>query len=114
MEDLLKIKLNLNTKRDLLKLALDQKEIVQYSVYKQSNIGSKDRSAMDKVVARLKLEDETWLEQEEELVRLKTLATVVDNIVEINQAYLNQGIDIDDVEASCENYINEFNLGEWL
>lgn len=114
MKDLLKIKLNLNTKKDLLKLALDQKEIVQYNAWKSLPENEKNRDAREKVVARLKLEDDTWLEQEEELVKLKALATVVNNIVEVNQSYLNQGIDIDDVETSCEIYINEFNLGEWL
>jgi len=58
MKELLKIKLNINTKKDLLKLTLDQKEIIQYNAYKDTELGSKDRSALDKVVAKLKLEDE--------------------------------------------------------
>ena len=114
MKNLLKIKLNLNTKKDMLKLALDQKEIVQYNAYKATEVGSKDRSAMDKVVARLKLEDENWLEQEEELVLLKNKATIVNNIVELLQGYINQGINIDDAENIAEDYILHFDLGEYL
>lgn len=114
MKDLLKIKLNLGTKKDMLKLSLDQKEIIQYNAYKDTEIGSKDRSSMDKVVARLKLEDESWLEQEEELVLLKNKASVVNNIVEVLQSYLNKGVDIDEVNNFAEEYINEFELGEYL
>ena len=114
MKNLLKIKLNLGTEKDMLKLALDQKEIVQYNAYKETEVGSKDRSSLDKVVARLKLEDENWLEQEEELVILKNKASVVNNIVELLQGYINQGIDIDDVENMAEGYIRRFNLGEYL
>ena len=114
MKNLLKIKLNLGTKKDMLKLALDQKEIVQYNAWKSLEENSKSREAMDKVVARLKLEDENWLEQEEELVILKNKATVLNNIVELLQGYINQGIDIDDVENMAEGYILRFDLGEYL
>jgi len=114
MKNLLKIKLNLNTKKDLLKLALDQKEIVQYNAYKETELGSKDRSSLEKIVARLKLEDGTWLEQEEELVILKNKASVVNNIVELQQGYINQGIDIEDVENIAKDYITDFELGEYL
>ena len=114
MKNLLKIKLNLGTKKDLLKLALDQKEIIQYNAYKETELGSKDRSSLEKVVARLKLGDETWLEQEEDLVILKNKATVVNNIVELLQGYINQGIDIGDVENIAEGYITNFELGEYL
>lgn len=114
MKDLLKIKLNLGTKKDLLKLALDQKEIIQYNAYKNTEVGKGDRSSMEKVVARLKLEDESWLEQEEELVILKNKASVVNNIVEVLQSYLNQGVDIDDVGNISQGYIKEFELGEYL
>jgi len=114
MKNLLKIKLNLGTKKDMLKLALDQKEIVQYNAYKATEIGSKDRSSLEKVVARLKLEDETWLEQEEALVLLKNKATVVNNIIELLQGYINQGVDIEAVENVAEDYILDFDLGEYL
>ena len=114
MKSILKIKLNLGTKKDLLKLALDQKEIIQYNAWKSLEENSKSREAMDKVVARLKLEDENWLEQEEELVLLKNKATVVNNIVELLQGYINQGINIDDAENIAEDYILHFDLGEYL
>jgi len=114
MKNLLKIKLNLTTKKDLLKLALDQKEIVQYNAWKCLEENSKSRESLDKVVSRLKIEDETWLEQEEELVILKNKASVVNNIVELQQGYINQGIDISDVENIAEGYITDFDLGEYL
>ena len=113
-KSILKIKLNLNTKKDLLKLALDQKEIIQYNAWKSLEENSKSREAMDKVVARLKLEDDTWLEQEEELVLLKNKVSVVNNITELLQGYINQGIDTDVVEDIAEEYISDFNLGEYL
>lgn len=114
MKDLLKIKLNINTKKDLLKLTLDQKEIIQYNAWKSLEANKTSREALDKVVARLKLEDESWLEQEEELVLLKNKATVVNNIVDLMQGYLNQGTDISTLDSIAEDYINDFNLGEWL
>jgi len=113
-KSVLKIKLNLGTKKDLLKLALDQKEIVQYNAYKETELGNKDRSSLEKVVARLKLEDETWLEQEEELVILKNKASVVNNIVELLQGHVMRGIDIDIIEGIAEEYISDFDLGEYL
>jgi len=114
MKDLLKIKLNLGTKKDLLKLALDQKEIIQYNAWKRLEENKSSREAMDKVVARLKLEDESWLEQEEELVILKNKSSVVNNIVEVLQSYLNKGININEVENISQSYIEEFELGEYL
>jgi len=113
-KSVLKIKLNLGTKKDLLKLALDQKEIVQYNAYKETELGNKDRSSLEKVVARLKLEDETWLEQEEELVILKNKASVVNNIVELLQGYTTRGVNIDNIESIAEEYISDFDLGEYL
>jgi len=110
----LKIKLNLGTKKDLLKLALDQKEIVQYNAWKSLEENLKSREALEKVVARLKLEDENWLEQEEELVILKNKASVVNNIVELLQGYVTRDIDIDTIENIAEEYISDFELGEYL
>ena len=52
-----------------LKLWLEQKEIVEYYSWKQDN--EKDRTAMDKVVAKLKMEDVEWLEKDEELTKYK-------------------------------------------
>lgn len=109
MKDLLKIKLNINTKKDLLKLELDQKEIVQYNAWKSLPDNEKSREALEKVVAKLKLEDENWLNQEEELVILKNKATIVNNIVDMAQSYLNQGLTFNE-----EEYIQEFSLGEFL
>ena len=52
-----------------LKLWLEQKEIVEYYAWKQEN--EKDRTAMDKIIAKLKLEDDEWLNKDEEVLKLK-------------------------------------------
>jgi len=38
----------------------------------------------------------------------------MNNIVDLVQSYINQGIDSDVVHDVVEDYINEFNLGEYL
>lgn len=52
-----------------LKLWLNQKEVVEYYKWKEEN--PKDRTAMDKVVAQLKLNDDNWLLKEEEFIKAK-------------------------------------------
>lgn len=47
-----------------LKLWLAQKEVIEYSNWKNNN--ATDRTAMDKVVANLKLADDKWLGKEQE------------------------------------------------
>ena len=114
MRDIIAIKYNLNNQRDYLKLKLEQKELVEYTNWKskEENVGS--REAMDKVVARLKLESDTWLNEEADLIELKNRAILVGNIYDVLVGYIGQGISKESVDKIAEEYIEEFNLGEYL
>ena len=114
MKDIIAIKYNLNTQRDYLKLKLEQKELVEYSNWraKDENIGS--RESMEKTVARLKLESDSWLNEEVDLIELKNKATLAGNIYDVLVGYINQGLSKESVDKIANEYIEEFNLGEYL
>ena len=114
MRDIIAIKFNLNNQRDYLKLKLEQKELVEFNNWKskEENIGS--REAMEKVVAKLKLASDSWLNEEADLIELKNKATLVGNIYEVLIVYLNQGISKEVVDKISDEYIEEFDLGEYL
>ena len=114
MKDIIAIKYNLNTQKDYLKLKLEQKELVEYSNWRAKDENINNREAMDKVVARLKLENDTWLNEEADLIELKNKATLVGNIYEVLVGYIGQGISKEIVDKILEEYIEEFNLGEYL
>ena len=114
MKDIIAIKYNLNTQRDYLKLKLEQKELVEYSNWKAKEENTTSREAMEKVVAKLKLEDESWLLEEGDLIELKNKATLVGNIYEVLLGYIGQGISKEVVDRMSEEYTEEFNLGEYL
>ena len=114
MKDIIAIKYNLNTQKDYLKLKLEQKELVEYSNWraKDENIGS--RESMEKTVARLKLENDTWLCEEADLIELKNKATLVGNIYDTLIVYLNQGLSKEVIDKIANEYIEEFGLGDYL
>ena len=114
MKDIIAIKYNLNTQKDYLKLKLEQKELVEYSNWraKDENIGS--REAMEKVVAKLKLENDTWLNEEADLIELKNKATLVGNVYEVLVGYINQGLSKEVVDNMAEEYIKTFSLGDYI
>ena len=114
MKDIIAIKYNLNTQKDYLKLKLEQKELVEFNNWKskEENIGS--RESMDKTIARLKLEDESWMLEEADLIELKNKATLVGNIYDTLIVYLNQGFAKESVDKIANEYIEEFGLGEYL
>ena len=114
MKDIIAIKYNLNTQRDYLKLKLEQKELVEFNNWKsmEENIGS--RESMDKTIARLKLEDESWMLEEVDLIELKNKATLAGNIYDVLIVYLNQGFAKESVDKIANEYIEEFGLGEYL
>ena len=114
MKDIIAIKYNLNTQKDYLKLKLEQKELVEYSNWraKDENIGS--RESMEKTVARLKLESDSWLNEEVDLIELKNKATLAGNIYDVLVGYINQGLSKESVDKIANEYIEEFNLGEYL
>ena len=114
MKNIIAIKFNLNTQRDYLKLKLEQKELVEFVCWraKEENIGS--REAMEKVVAKLKLEDDTWLLEEADLIELKNKANLVGNIFDVLVGYIGQGISKEVVDNMADEYIETFSLGEYL
>lgn len=114
MKDIIKIKYNVTSERDSLKLKLEQKELVEYYNWKSKDENASSREAMDKVVAKLKLEDTSWLLEEERLIELKNKATLVGNIYEVLLANLNHGMSLELVERLGDNYIDDFKLGEYL
>ena len=114
MKDIIAIKYNLNTQRDYLKLKLEQKELVEYTNWRAKDENINSREAMEKVVARLKLENDTWLNEEADLIELKNKATLVGNIYDVLIGYINQGISKEVVDKISNEYIEEFGLGEYL
>ena len=114
MKDIIAIKYNLNTQRDYLKLKLEQKELVEYTNWKSKEENSASREAMEKVVARLKLENDTWLNEEADLIELKNKATLVGNVYEVLVGYIGQGISKEVVDNMAEEYIKTFSLGDYI
>ena len=114
MKDIIAIKYNLNTQRDYLKLKLEQKELVEYTNWRAKEENASSREAMDKTIAKLKLENDTWLNEEADLIELKNKATLVGNIYDTLIVYLNQGFAKESVDKIANEYIEEFGLGEYL
>ena len=114
MKDIIAIKYNLNTQRDYLKLKLEQKELVEYTNWRAKEENASSREAMEKVVARLKLENDTWLNEEADLIELKNKATLVGNIYDVLVGYINQGISKEVVDNMAEEYIKTFSLGDYI
>lgn len=79
---LLKLRVNLERSYKELKLELKQKELVQYASYKLAN--SSDKSSKEKIIDSLKLDDDQWLLQEEELLakegNLKIVNLIIDTL----------------------------------
>jgi hypothetical protein len=114
MKGIILIKYNLNTQRDYLKLKLEQKELVEYTTWRAKEENTTSREAMDKVVARLKLEDESWMLEEADLIEIKNKATLAGNIFDTLAGYIGQGLSKEVVDKIAEEYIEEFGLGEFL
>ena len=114
MKDVIAIKYNLNTQKDYLKLKLEQKELVEYSNWRAKDENINNREAMDKVVARLKLESDTWLNLEADLIELKNKATLVGNIYDVLIGYIGQGISKEVIDKIANGYIETFSLGDYL
>ena len=114
MKEIIAIKYNLNTQRDYLKLKLEQKELVEYTNWKSMEENINSREAMDKTIARLKLENDNWLLEEADLIELKNKATLAHNIYDTLIVYLNQGFAKESVDKIANEYIEEFGLGEYL
>ena len=78
----LKLRVNLERSYKELKLELKQKELVQYASYKLAN--AQDKSSKEKIIDSLKLADDDWLLQEEDLLakegNLKIVNLVIDTL----------------------------------
>ena len=111
MKDIIAIKYNLNTQRDYLKLKLEQKELVEYTNWRAKDENASSRESMEKTVAKLKLWNDTWLNEEADLIELKNNATLVGNIYDVLIGYIGQGISKEVVDNMAEEYIEEFGLG---
>ena len=79
---LLRLKIELERSYKELKLELKQKELVQYASYKLAN--NSDKSSKEKIIDSLKLADDQWLLQEEELLakegHLKIVNLIIDTL----------------------------------
>ena len=114
MKEIIAIKYNLNTQRDYLKLKLEQKELVEYSNWRAKDENINNREAMEKTVAKLKLENDTWLNEEADLIELKNKTTLVGNIYDVLVGYIGQGISKEVVDKISDEYIETFSLGELI
>ena len=114
MKDIIAIKYNLNTQWDYLKLKLEQKELVEYTNWRAKDENVNSREAMEKVVAKLKLENDNWLNEEADLIELKNKATLAGNVYEVLVGYINQGISKEVVDNMAEEYIKTFSLGDYI
>jgi hypothetical protein len=79
------IKRQMEIKKEVadLELWLADKEITEYNSWKKLEGNEKSRTAMDKVVAELKKDDEEWNEKEEQLRYLKILTSSMSQVMEV-------------------------------
>ena len=114
MKDIIAIKYNLNTQKDYLKLKLEQKELVEFNNWKAKDENVNSREAMEKTVAKLKLWNDTWLNEEADLIELKNKATLAGNIYDVLVGYIGQGISKEVVDKLSDEYIETFSLGDYI
>jgi signal recognition particle GTPase len=110
--ELIKSKIQLEGKVRDLKLWLTQKEQVSYNNWKAQPENEKDKSAFDKIIAKLKLEDDgDWLNKEQELIEAELDLKLTSHIYETLQNTLrslgnpNSGITNEMFQAIQEQYI---------
>ena len=104
----LKLKIELERSYKELKLELKQKELVQYASYKLAN--AQDKSAKEKIIDSLKLADDAWLLQEEELLakegHLKIVNLVIDTLQStVGAMSFHKEIDKDYFDKLQEDYL---------
>jgi len=109
MKKLIELTNGLNeTKSEMLELKswLDQKEVVEYYNWKSKDENKKDRTAMDKVVAQLKMNDESWLVKEQEYLQAKIEYDRLNKIFElVNNMLYSQQYTEADIEEYLENVL---------
>lgn len=104
----LKLKIELERSYKELKLELKQKELVQYASYKLVN--AQDKSSKEKIIDSLKLADDQWLLQEEELLakegHLKIINLVIDTLqATIGAMSMHKEIDRDYFDRLQDDYL---------
>jgi len=91
-----------------LKIWLAQKEVISYNNWKALPENEKSRDAMDKVVAKLKLQDDNWLEKEVELrelePRLKSMDLCINTIIGVLQSDKYDGLVLEELQESYEEF----------
>jgi hypothetical protein len=102
MEKLVEKMNEMNRKTIELKVWLEQKEVIEYNTWKEDN--KTDRSAMDKVVAKLKLEDDNWLLQENEYYQAKIELDKLKSIYNIALKLLDRD---DYTREDIENFVKD-------
>ena len=91
-----------------LKVWLAQKEVVSYTNWKSQPENEKSRDAMDKVVSKLKLEDDTWLEKEAELrdlePKLKSIDLCINSIMGVLHSDKYEISVLEELQAGYEEF----------
>jgi len=91
-----------------LKAWLERKEITAYMVWKNQPENEKSREAMDKVVARLKLLDEEWLQKEDEYRENKIKLEQLRHIFRLAESMvLNDDYNYEVVDNFIKNTLKE-------
>ena len=87
-----------------LKLWLAQKETVEYYKWKEEN--PKDRTAMDKIVTQLKMNNENWLLKEQEYLKAKNNYDVLKDVNNlVNNMLYSQNYAKEDIEDFIASFI---------
>ena len=114
--ELLNLKTKLEEEVAQTKLWLSQKEVVEYTNWKNNPINERDRSAMDKVVSALKLEDAMWMQKEQNLISQEVALKMINIRYDILKATLqtmsnsNSGIDLKLFNELQEQYLEGIDL----
>jgi len=105
LKELLKLHKETNEKMTELKRWLSQKEVVEYYNWKNEN--PKDRTAMEKVIAQLKLEDDDWLQKEIEYDNVKTKYNFYNHLLNIVESMLpRDDISLQEIDKFIEEALN--------
>ena len=93
------------------KLWLANKEVFEYTTWKSNPLNEKDRSAMDKVVSAIKIEDEVWMQREQDLISQEMALKMINIRYETLQNMLramsnhNAGVDLSLFDKIQEQYL---------
>lgn len=98
------------------KLWVAHKELIEYTNWKNNPLNKTDRSAMDKVVSALKLEDEMWMQKEQDLISQEIALKMINIRYDILKATLqtmsnsSSGVDLKLFNELQEQYLEGIDL----